>query len=513
MSYIHYKFRSAKDYDSILMDGMGMSAFDLKREIVRRKKLKGEDFDLILSNAESGDEFKDDAAIISRNSSIIVRRTPVPDAKRRGILAGTAKYTVDDLLSTSGRSFNSGPLFNGMGVAGGGGGPRTLNSKTKGVTELVPVLHEPKLSLFRSQGTGGIPGLGPSPLFPSIPGLGFESMDDVKPLDELSQLNEEDQLNAMFQATKYHWEATQEKMAGMKHIRPTHYHPPTTISAPTPKSLFAPRPPPPGYVCYRCGVKGHFIQDCPTNGDTTFDRPKVKRTTGIPKSFLKEIATPPNQPLPTGTNTVMMNAEGKMVQFISNEAAWKKIQSQMNTVITNEESILEAASIPNDFKCKLCNKIMHEAVVISCCHATFCDECILSSLTSEGPQRMLCPSCNSPAYPDHLQPHLHLRARISKFLRGLAQKKVADLRSSTTPTPTPSLPPTSSSAPTPMSVPALTVKPVPSNLESRVTLRGQHATTHVTPHRVMEGLFELNDLMRKRRLEDESESSAKRAAL
>ncbi len=71
-------------------------------------------------------------------------------------------------------------------------------------------------------------------------------------------------------------------------------------------------PPPPGYICYRCLGKGkdvqhssgcitvaqhinactridHFINDCPTNGNAEFDKPKLKRTTGIPKAFLVKV--------------------------------------------------------------------------------------------------------------------------------------------------------------------------------------------------------------------------------
>jgi len=70
------------------------------------------------------------------------------------------------------------------------------------------------------------------------------------------------------------------------------------------------RPLPPSYVCYRCGqkgspysqetsniyspsFKGHWIQDCPTNNDRDFDhRPRIKRTTGIPRSMLKAVDNP-----------------------------------------------------------------------------------------------------------------------------------------------------------------------------------------------------------------------------
>lgn len=35
--------------------------------------------------------------------------------------------------------------------------------------------------------------------------------------------------------------------------------------------------PPPGYTCYRCRIPGHFIQHCPTIGDSKFDNYKMSR--------------------------------------------------------------------------------------------------------------------------------------------------------------------------------------------------------------------------------------------
>jgi hypothetical protein len=54
---------------------------------------------------------------------------------------------------------------------------------------------------------------------------------------------------------------------------------------------YARGPPPPGYVCHRCGIKGHWIQECPTNGDPDHDKRRVlKAPVGIPKSMLTTAA-------------------------------------------------------------------------------------------------------------------------------------------------------------------------------------------------------------------------------
>ncbi|KAK9086835.1 hypothetical protein Syun_029229 [Stephania yunnanensis] len=46
------------------------------------------------------------------------------------------------------------------------------------------------------------------------------------------------------------------------------------------------RAPPASYICRRCNIPGHFIQDCPTNGDPNYDIKKLKSPTSIPKSML-----------------------------------------------------------------------------------------------------------------------------------------------------------------------------------------------------------------------------------
>ena len=94
--------------------------------------------------------------------------------------------------------------------------------------------------------------------------------------------------------------------------------------------------PPQGYICYRCGEKAHWIQLCPTNDNPEYDnRPRVKRTTGIPKSFLKTVdkatalgqnADGDDAKTPSG---VMVNADGEFVIAEPDKASWAQFKKDL----------------------------------------------------------------------------------------------------------------------------------------------------------------------------------------
>lgn len=55
MSCIHYKFKSSLDYDSVTFDGLHLSLADLKKAISQKKRLKPGEFELEITNAQTGD--------------------------------------------------------------------------------------------------------------------------------------------------------------------------------------------------------------------------------------------------------------------------------------------------------------------------------------------------------------------------------------------------------------------------------------------------------------------------
>lgn len=51
---VHYKFKSALEYDTVTFDGLHISVRDLKNAIVQQKRIgKNSDFDLQITNAQT----------------------------------------------------------------------------------------------------------------------------------------------------------------------------------------------------------------------------------------------------------------------------------------------------------------------------------------------------------------------------------------------------------------------------------------------------------------------------
>ena len=91
-STIHYKFRSATDFETIQLPGSSAKVFDIKRAIVKAKDLdRGNtlEFDLNIKNAMTQESYEDDSMLLPRGTRLIVHRLPA--AKGQGLLARFAR--------------------------------------------------------------------------------------------------------------------------------------------------------------------------------------------------------------------------------------------------------------------------------------------------------------------------------------------------------------------------------------------------------------------------------------
>ena len=83
-------------------------------------------------------------------------------------------------------------------------------------------------------------------------------------------------------------------------------------------SLPPDKDPPVGYICYRCGQKGHWIQNCPENENPAAqERKRFVRVTGIPRSFLKTVDTPLGGEGSSGG--AMLTADGGFVRAVPDQ--------------------------------------------------------------------------------------------------------------------------------------------------------------------------------------------------
>mmetsp|Transcript_35796 Transcript_35796/g.113107 ORF Transcript_35796/g.113107 Transcript_35796/m.113107 type:complete len:294 (-) Transcript_35796:45-926(-) len=157
--------------------------------------------------------------------------------------------------------------------------------------------------------------------------------------------------------------------------------------------------PPPGYVCHRCGIQGHFINNCPTNGDEDWDIKRVRAPVGIPMSRLA-----------TSSEGALMLPNGQTGMMMAND-----------DVFLAEVSGLPSAdalkNFPKELQCPLCQGMFRDAVLIPCCASSFCDECVRNSII----ENQECPNCKKKGVLcDSLLPNQGLRSAIDAYLRNAA---------------------------------------------------------------------------------------------
>ncbi|KAF3655179.1 putative pollen-specific leucine-rich repeat extensin-like protein 2-like [Capsicum annuum] len=85
----------------------------------------------------------------------------------------------------------------------------------------------------------------------------------------------------------------------------------------------------------------------------------------------------------------------------------------LHKVISSDFPAVPNIDLPVELKCPLCNTVFKDAVMIPCCHHSFCEKCICLSLQ----ENAMCPKCLcSRCRVEDLLPNLSLRKTIEHFL-------------------------------------------------------------------------------------------------
>ncbi|KAL9005068.1 MAG: hypothetical protein Q9188_002141 [Gyalolechia gomerana] len=357
-SSVFFRFKSQKEPTRVAFDGTGISVFELKREIISANRLgDGTDFELVISAEDTGEVYDDDTYSIPRSTTVIAKRLPAAKPGR----GGAARYVS---------------------------GKMPQNAKTS----------------YRADATAAS----------SVPSN--KQIEAPKGLADMNGAQTEDEkIAAMFKLGADQWAQQQVEMANAT---------PVYRSGPS-KSKQADipdRPPPQGYVCYRCGEKGHWIKACPTNDDPSYvNRPRVKRTTGIPKSFLKTVEKPTSM-ANDGTmdetkhpSGVMVNADGEWVVAEPDKASWDQYQARAKVSAAAQEAAARGNRVLQErgLECPIDKRLFVEPSKTPCCQTTYCLECITNALLEND---LRCPHCNTEnILLDDLKPDDQMSERIRDF--------------------------------------------------------------------------------------------------
>lgn len=331
-STIFYRFRSQKDSGRIMFDGTGLTVFDLKREIIQENKLgDGTDFQIRVYNPDTNEEYEDDSQVISRSSSVVVRRSPAIKQ-----------------FSAHGMHRNTGAVGNA----------------TRYVT------GKPRVFQRRQAASGG----------------------NSNEPTAVSGVTEEERIANMFANQENQWEQTQHEMSSATPV----FHRAQN------NSQFGENegPPPPGYMCYRCGARDHWIKNCPTNNDPNFEGKRIRRTTGIPKKFLKSVEIDPNNITAEemAQRKIMVTDDGKFVVQVADQHSWEDYQrKQQNRLINKADAMWQKGyfkDLPKELTCPITGGLLKDPVRTSkCCNKVFSKMALEDALLESD---FVCPECGTP---------------------------------------------------------------------------------------------------------------------
>ncbi|CAG8222521.1 unnamed protein product [Penicillium olsonii] len=269
----------------------------------------------------------------------------------------------------------------------------------------------------------------------AMPGTGQSVNNNVLELNNAQ--TEEEKINALFNLQASQWQEQQNEMANAT---------PVQMPRGRGKPLNVPdHPPPPGYLCYRCREKGHWIQACPTNNDPKFDgKYRVKRSTGIPRSLQTKVEKPeslaPDGSTEEARNTgVMVNADGDFVIAKPDKAAWELYQEKAKAsaaaaaeaAAAEESKALQARGL----ECPIDKRMFLDPTKTPCCERTYCNDCISNALIESD---FVCPGCSTEGVLlDNLTPDDESASKIKVYEAEKAEAKKEKEKQATAPADTP----------------------------------------------------------------------------
>ena len=404
MASIQYRFRSASAFETLPLPGTSARVFDVKRAIVRAKKLdagstsqQGLEFDLSIRNAATSEEYSDETQMLPRGTRLIVQRMPA--ARGHGLLARIARAE-----------------------GGGGGGPiqqyGNAAAAQRGFYEVSSRQDDDEF--VRAAAPAVAPAAAAAPANEESELAALRAVTDQAG----STLNAGRTAGTLGGLTKTGFSAPGQ--AGGHH-RP----PPGARPNADPELREAER-----REAQIAAAQRDFQQPMPPGGGPggmgMLPQPK-KSGRGIPRTFLS-LTKPPitdgSGDNPDGDNDdeAAANQSGLQTNALGFEALLARgggtsAASGQSTAQTLQYALdLTATTVPDHLRCGICAQVVRNAMLIpwDAEGRTTCESCIRDGLASNMFQ---CPLTGMEGVsPDDLMPNIALRKAADLFVEGVMEK-------------------------------------------------------------------------------------------
>jgi hypothetical protein len=378
-STILYKFRSGTTFEALPLPGSAARLFDVKKAIVKAKKLDGGsmEFDLSVRNADTNEEYANEGMILPRGTRLIVQRLPA--ARGHGFLA------------------------------------RMARNEYAGATAPIPGHGQPQQVVSGSGAPNG---------FYTIDSRARDDHDDeFVQSGGAGVVDEEKELAALQAVTNLRCDGPAMTGGGFGGVGGRGGGPAGRGGGPAGQG--GPGRGGPG------GRGGNFTPNFRPNADPELREQEKKlmpkkRATGIPRTFLN-LSAPPQ----TDGNKEGDENESSVPLLQPNTLGFKELVSRGGGQSENSAGTrrdldyalkLTAMTIPEFLQCGICHSVVKNAMLMPWDPEgrTACETCIRDSLTQNG---FRCPLTGMDGVsPDDLHANVGLRKAADLFIKGVMEK-------------------------------------------------------------------------------------------
>ncbi|CAF0865668.1 unnamed protein product [Adineta ricciae] len=416
MSIIRYRFKADKNFESVKIDGMSCSLGELKRLIAAKSSRSGtyhpkDDYDLIISNANTHEEYRDNSDLIPRNASVIVARrirgivdTLTPLSTQKPVVS--SDDIVKDILLPAIFNQNQLTTGNSSSVVETNAIPLEKLTETTSNNGQAKEMTEDDLIKEIQMGSQARYVMPQPPYRTNL----FVCHHCKQPghiksqCPSFSQTSNANSTGSTSNTSSTPGDNTQAGTSGP--IRPSVPHSSHIVTRHAPYQMsYHPR-----------GNRSHRGAGHPRG------EPLPKKTTGIPRDRLIPISKhiPGALRDQTGASVVprqmvelYMERLGKKEDTSAQTSRQNDDKSALPSYLSSNKSADEDLP-PNDLLCPLCKRVYTDAVIAPCCSHSFCDSCIRTALI-ESPDHE-CPSCRTQHVAiDQINPNLFLRNHIKRW--------------------------------------------------------------------------------------------------